>query len=112
MALSALVISCVYLQLLKAFTQCMLYISVFGVSILLFGLAMIRYTLRDFFTGTLIIGVFALYLASIYCYLRHQYGSAIIMIRLTSQFLSDSMSLLFVPILFGLIGLGLAIMAA
>jgi hypothetical protein len=112
MALLALVISFVYLHLLKIATQIMLYVSMFGVSILLFGLAMMHYTMRDLFTGTLIIGIFAVYLASIYCYFRHHYGSAIIMIRLTAQFLSDSLSLLLLPIIFGLIGFGLALMAA
>lgn len=111
MALLSMAVALAYIQCLKINTKCMVYFSIFTSTLLLFGLSLMFFTMRAALIGIILIILFVVYLLGVYLYFKRHYRSAVIMIRLTAHFISTSASVLMVPVLVGLVAMGLAVMS-
>lgn len=94
----ALLVSFLYIKLLGWATQTMLYSSVFLIAVLMLWWALMRFLFGMPLLGLVVILLTVAYLAAVWFYFRHHYQSAVVMVRLTTQFLSEQFTLMVVPI--------------
>lgn len=103
----AILVAFLYIKMFQLATQCTLYAAVFLTSAAMLWWAGMRFLFRTPLLGMLVIALTITFLLLVYCFFNSNYKSAVVMIRLTAKFLSDSISLVITPLI--LIGVGAAI---
>jgi hypothetical protein len=108
MAILTIILSAVYLFLIKSYPRCMIYSTMAVTAIIFIALAVLLFLSKQTIAGVVVLVLFTVFACCIYCCLRRTMDALVIMLRLTAVFLESNSQLFLTPVIVGVLGLALA----
>lgn len=105
MTVLSIMLSALYLFLIKTFPRCMIYTTMAVTLLLLLGLAITCFLFGQVIPGILLLVLLAIFSCCFWCCLRNTLDAIVLVLRLSANFLENNLSVFLIPVVVTFFGL-------